>query len=153
MKKLIFLSLVFFTLISCKESKDEIIKNNIANAISETFKDPASFVFVSMDLNKTETVGERKKIINDEQLQKVKSLQSEVKEIGMDTTEADELVKSTELEYNFLENQTDDNKPALFIYDFVCKGTNSYGGVIQSKYLVLVLNDENFSVLSFGKND
>ena len=56
-------------------------------------------------------------------------------------------------EITFLEKQTDENKEAVYYVDFVAKGTNSFGGIIQSKYSATVLNDENLTVLSISKND
>ena len=51
------------------------------------------------------------------------------------------------------QKQTDENKEAVYYVDFVAKGTNSFGGIIQSKYSATVLNDENLTVLSISKND
>ena len=113
--------------------------------LKEQLKNPDSFEFVSMNISKTFTVKERK------QTTTLKSL-NEIKEINKQLPSED-LLKHIETEYNFLEKQTDENKEAVYYVDFVAKGTNSFGGIIQSKYSATVLNDENLTVLSISKND
>jgi len=151
MKNYLILILALIVITSCKESKEnkeEIIKENISNKIKQNFKDPDSFEFVSMNLKEKETVKERKKVNNEKKVEEVKELYEK-----LGSKDSKELLESMQKELEFLNKQTDDDKTAVFKYDFVAKGTNSFGGKIQTKYLVRVLNDENYTVLSFSKND
>ena len=147
MKKILLVCLAFTVLISCEKekSKEEIIKEKIATKLKTKLKNPDSYEFVSMDLAESFTVKERRKVSTQESLE-------EIREINK-TLPSPDLLKRMETEYNFLKNQTDENKTALYRYDFVAKGTNSFGGIIQSKYSVDVLNDENYTVLNVSKND
>ncbi|WP_070786781.1 hypothetical protein [Flavobacterium crassostreae] len=144
MKKVLIAIFCFATLVSC-EKKEDKMKENITLKLKEQLKNPDSFEFVSMNISKTFTVKERK------QTTTLKSL-NEIKEINKQLPSED-LLKHIETEYNFLEKQTDENKEAVYYVDFVAKGTNSFGGIIQSKYSATVLNDENLTVLSISKND
>lgn len=147
MKKILLLCLTFTVLLSCKKeiNKDEVIKDNIGNKLKERLKNPDSFEFVSMTLAKSFTVKERKETVTKSDLEKMRELNKSVP--------SEDLLHRMETEYSFLEKQSDENKTALYRYDFVAKGTNSFGGVIQSKYSADVLNDENFTVLNISKND
>ena len=149
-KSLLLLSLIF--LISCKNetpkieiSKDEIIKQNIGNKLKGMLKNPDSYEFVSMDLAQSFTVKERKENITKANLEEMRELNK--------TIPSPDLLDRMETEYSYLKNQTDDNKIALYRYNFVAKGTNSFGGIIQSKYSTDVLNDKNYTVLNISKND
>ncbi|WP_343330418.1 hypothetical protein [Polaribacter staleyi] len=147
MKKILLLCLTLIIMTSCKNevNKDEIIKENIGNKLKEQLKNPDSYEFVSMNLTNSFTVKKRKETTTKADLEKIRELNKSVP--------SPNLLNSMETEYSFLEKQTDENKTALYRYDFVAKGTNSFGGVIQSKYSANVLNDENFTVLSISKND
>jgi|SRR5690606_16858203 len=147
MKKILLLCLALTVLISCKKevNKDEIIKENVGKKLKERMKNPDSYEFVSMELAKSFTVQERKETTTKNDLEKIRELNKSVP--------SPDLLDRMETEYSFLEKQTDDSKIAVYRYDFVAKGTNSFGGIIQSKYSVDVLNDENFTVLSISKND
>lgn len=147
MKKILLVCLAFTVLISCEneKSKEEIIKEKIAAKLKTKLKNPDSYEFVSMNLAESFTVKERRKVSTQESLE-------EIREINK-TLPSPDLLKRMETEYNFLKDQTDENKIALNRYDFVAKGTNSFGGIIQSKYSVDVLNDENSTVLNISKND
>ncbi|MGG7036540.1 MAG: hypothetical protein ACI7YS_15290 [Flavobacterium sp.] len=147
MKKILLLCLTLTVLLSCEKevNKDEVIKENIGNKLKERLKNPDSYEFVSINLAKSFTVKERKETATKSDLE-------EMRELNKSVPSAD-LLNRMETEYSFLEKQTDENKTALYRYDFVAKGTNSYGGIIQSKYSADVLNDENFTVLSVSKND
>lgn len=147
MKKILLLCLTLTILTSCKNevNKDDIIKEKIGNKLKERLKNPDSYEFVSMDLAKSFTVKERKETTTKADLEKMRELNKSVP--------SPDLLNRMETEYSFLEKQTDENKTALYRYDFIAKGTNSFGGVIQSKYSADVLNDENFTVLSVSKND
>lgn len=159
-KSFIILSLLF--LISCKKeipkketlkkeitkdeiTKDEIIKLNIENKLKQRLKNPDSYEFVSLNLAKSFTVKERKETITKKDLEELRELNK--------TISSSDLLNRMEVEYSFLEKQRDVNKIALYRYDFIAKGTNSLGGIIQSKYSADVLNDNNYTALSISKND
>ncbi|WP_294959985.1 hypothetical protein [uncultured Flavobacterium sp.] len=159
-KSFIILSLLF--LISCKKespkkeipkketvkkeiTKDEIIKLNIENKLKQRLKNPDSYEFVSLNLAKSFTVKERKETITKKDLEQLLELNK--------TISSPDLLNRMEIEYSFLEKQRDINKIALYRYDFIAKGTNSLGGIIQSKYSADVLNDNNYTALSISKND
>lgn len=152
MKRYLILVLACLTIISCKEekkqSKEDIIQENITNQLKPTFKNPDSFEFVEMDLESKETVGERKKITNKEQVERIKDLYDK-----SGSKDAKDLLDSVQKELEFLNNQSDDNKTAIFKYNFKVKGTNSFGGTIQSKYQARVLNDNNYTILSISRNN
>ena len=142
MKKFLLLLITITIFISCGEkekTKDEKIRENIEAKLKPTMKDPASYEFVSMNIKKTFSVAERKKTVNEKQLQKVRELNEQMP--------SPDLLNQVETEYSFLQNQTDENKDAVYYIDFVAKGTNSYGGVIQNKYSATVVNDDNLTVV------
>ncbi|UWY26582.1 hypothetical protein N4T20_12745 [Flavobacterium sp. TR2] len=159
-KSFIILSFLFLT--SCKKeiaekeiakketvkkeiTKDEIIKLNIENKLKQRLKNPDSYEFVSLNLAKSFTVKERKETITKKDLEQLRELNK--------TISSPDLLNRMEVEYSFLEKQKDVNKIALYRYDFIAKGTNSLGGIIQSKYSADVLNDNNYTALSISKND
>lgn len=144
MKKVLIAVLCFVTLISC-EKKEDKMKENITSKLKEQLKNPDSFEFVSMNVSKTFTVKERKETTTKESLDNIREINKQLP--------SEDLLKHIETEYNFLEKQTDENKEAVYYVDFVAKGTNSFGGIIQSKYSATVLNDDNLTVLSISKND
>ncbi|MAP55123.1 MAG: hypothetical protein CL605_09495 [Altibacter sp.] len=148
MKKILLLSSTLILFISCAEkvkTKEERIRENIEAKLKPTMKDPASYEFVSMNINKTITVVERKKTMNEEYLNKVRELNEQLP--------SSDLLNQAETEYAFLQEQTDENKEAVYYVDFVAKGTNSFGGVVQNKYSATVLNDENLTVFRVSGND
>src|SRR5690625_3279089 len=120
MKNYLILILALIVITSCKESKEnkeEIIKENISNKIKQNFKDPDSFEFVSMNLKEKETVKERKKVNNEKKVEEVKELYEK-----LGSKDSKELLESMQKELEFLNKQTDDDKTAVFKYDFVAKG-------------------------------
>jgi len=148
MKKLLLLSLTLALFISCGEkekTKEEKMRENIEAKLKPTMKDPASYEFVSMNIKKTISVAERKKTVNEEKL-------NEIRELNKDLSSPD-LLNQIETEYTFLKNQTDENKDATYYVDFIAKGTNSFGGVIQNKYSATVVNDDNLTVVGLSGND
>lgn len=137
MKKILFI-LTVFAIISC-ENKNDVIKNNISEKLKSEFKNPDSFEFVSMKVLTTISVKERKLIVTEEMLHKVRELNTK--------TSNDALLKQVETEYNFLNKQGDDSKDALYNIEFIAKGTNSFGATIQNRYSVDVLNNDEFTIL------
>ena len=147
MKKLL-LTLTLTLFISCGEkekTKEEKMRENIEAKLKPTMKDPASYEFVSMNIRKTFSVAERKKTVNEEQLKQIRELNKDVP--------SPDLLNQIETEYAFLQKQTDENKDATYYVDFVAKGTNSFGGVIQNKYSATVVNDDNLTVVGLSGND
>ncbi len=136
MKKLLIYTSAFILLVSCTQTKEEKMQENITNKLLQLMDDPSTFQFVSMDINKTFTVGERKKIINEEYLK-------EVTELGM--TDA---IEQANIEIEFLKYK-DDNMEGVFYVRFVARGSNKFGTIIKTKYTATVLNDDNRTVVYF----
>jgi hypothetical protein len=148
MKNILLLLLTFTLITSCNQkgkTKEEKIRENIEAKLKPTFKDPASYEFVSMSIKKTFSVAERKQNVNEEQLENVRKLNEQLP--------SEDLLNQIETEFGFLKRQTDDNKDAVYYVDFVAKGTNSFGGIIQSNYSATVLNDENYTVVGLKSMD
>ena len=148
MKKLSLVILTLTVFVSCAEKekrKEEKIRENIEEKLKSIMKDPASYEFVSMSINKTFSVAERKKTVSEEQLKKIRELNKDVP--------SPDLLNQIETEYAFLQKQVDENKDAIYYVDFVAKGTNSFGGVIQNKYSATVVNDDNLTVVGLSRND
>ena len=148
MKKLSLVILTLTVFVSCAEkekTKEEKIRENIEEKLKSIMKDPASYEFVSMSINKTFSVAERKKTVSEEQLKKIRELNKDVP--------SPDLLNQIETEYAFLQKQVDENKDAIYYVDFVAKGTNSFGGVIQNKYSATVVNDDNLTVVGLSRND
>ncbi len=139
MKKFILIALsinlIFISCVSKKKTKEERIRESIEAKLKPMMKDPDSYKFVSMKIKKRFSVAERRKTINDDFLASAKKLNDP------------ELLFQAETEYNFLKNQTDDNKDATYYVDFVAKGTNSFGATIQNTYSATVVNDDNLTVV------
>ncbi|MFA5299512.1 MAG: hypothetical protein WC389_15085 [Lutibacter sp.] len=148
MKKLLLLLLTLTILTSCGEkekTKEEKMRENIEAKLKPSMKNPASYEFVSMNIKKTFSVAERSKTVNEEQLNKVRELNKELP--------SPDLLNQIETEYAYLQKQTDENKDAVYYVDFVAKGTNSYGGIIQSNYSATVINDDDFTVVGLKSMD
>ena len=126
------------------ESKEDVIKDNITVKIKEKLKNPDSFEFVSMAIVESITVKDRKRdVANKQNL-------DEIIEINK-TYPAKDLLHEIETEYKFVQDK-DDSEIAVYLVDFVSKGTNSFGAIIQSKYRATVLNDKKYSVLGISAN-
>lgn len=145
MKNLVLCLITAIFLIGCSNSSEtekqlprkERMKISAISAVKPTMKDPASFEFVSLSVTDSATVGERKEIVNEEELKKV---------MEFTLPEADELKQQVQLEYDFLKNQTQEDKIAVYFIDMQAKGTNSFGGVIQNTFRLTLLNDSSFTV-------
>ncbi len=147
MKKTLVLFLGLSFIISCSEkekTKEEKIKESITSKLKEKMKDPASFKFVNMNIKETFSVKNRKETINAGYLDKVRKLNEKMA--------SPVLLKNAETEYTFLQQQTDEYKDAVYRIDFTAKGSNSFGGIIQSNYSVTVINDDSLTVLNVSKN-
>lgn len=136
MKKLLIFALVFILLVSCAQTKEEKMQENITNELLQIMDDPSSFQFVSMEINKTFTVGERKKVMNEDKLKRVI-------ELGM--TDA---VEQTKKEIEFLKYK-DDNMEGVYYVRFIARGSNKFGAIIKATYSATVLNDDNRTVVHF----
>jgi len=143
MKKSILGIFCIMFLFGC-ESKEDVIKDNITVKIKEKLKNPDSFEFVSMAIVESITVKDRKRdVANKQNL-------DEIIEINK-TYPAKDLLHEIETEYKFVQDK-DDSEIAVYLVDFVSKGTNSFGAIIQSKYRATVLNDKKYSVLGISAN-
>ena len=132
MKKIVFI-LVSLLITSC-QTKEELMQKNITTEFKKVMDDPSTFEFVSMNIKKTITVGERKKFMNEDELK-------DVIRLGMD-----DLEEQMKKEIEFLKYK-DNNLEAVYYVDFVARGSNKFGAIIKSKYSATVLNDENLTVV------
>lgn len=148
MKNILLLLITFTFLTSCAETQktnEEIIKENIEARLKSSMKDPASYEFVSMEIEATFSVGERRYILTEDVVNKFRESNKVVP--------AEEHLNQVEKEYEFLQKQTDESKEGIYFVGFVAKGTNSRGEVIQTYYYAKIINDENKTVLSLDKMD
>ena len=136
MKNILIIAILFVGLVSCTQTKEEKMQENITNELLQIMDDPSTFQFVSMEINKTFTVGERKKIMNDEHLKKVT-------ELGMT-----ESIEQTKKEIEFLKYK-DDNMEGVYYVRFIARGSNKFGAIIKATYSATVLNDDNRTVVHF----
>ncbi len=137
--------LLSITLFSC--SNEVKIKESISNNIKEHLKNPDSFEFVSMKIKKTESVRDLKKRFTTKDLKQLIKDYKELDKGYEDGQNHNDLIFAFENYYKFLEKNNDEKKEALYYVDFVSKGTNSYGAIIQSRYEAQVLNDDNKTAL------
>jgi len=128
-----FILLVVFStfLFSCE--KEDIIKEKVISEVKSKMKNPDSFEFVNYEVFRTTTFKEAK-----EGLPLTKEL--------IRITSGDEKA-NYQKEYNFVNSEKDENKIAFYNVYLTAKGTNSFGAIIQSKYSVKVLNNENIDVV------
>jgi hypothetical protein len=142
MKKIILVAILSIALFSC--SNDEsIMKESISIKIKEQLKNPDSFEFVSMEIKSKISLDTLKKRINKESINEYKEL------IKLRNNEEDKkFLEFLEKQYKFTQNFKGNNNEAAYYITFISKGTNSYGGVIQSSYEAFVLNDDDKTTLS-----
>jgi hypothetical protein len=142
MKKILFVLLLSMTLFSCSNDESKM-KESITNKIKENLKNPDSFEFVSMNIKTKISVDDVKKRIN------LKSLNEFKKLINAESSQENkDFLAQLEKNYNFIENYTGPKNEAEYYVTFVSKGSNSYGGIIQSSYEAHVLNDDDKTTLS-----
>lgn len=142
MKKILLGLLLSITLFACSNDESKM-KESISNKIKEQLKNPDSFEFVSMEIKSKISLDTLKKKINKESINEFKVL---IK--ARENDEDKKFLEFMEKQYNFTQNYKGDKNEAAYYVTFVSKGTNSYGGVIQSTYEAQVLNDENKTTLS-----
>lgn len=144
MKKILLIILTTSFLLSCKseeEKKSYKMQLAITNKLKESMKNPDSFEFVSMKITDVFTKKQRSEIITIESLNKVK-------EYGIET-----LTYQTQKEYDFIQKTPKDDDEVTYYVQFIAKGTNSFGAIIQTTYSATVLNDENLTVFSVKEMD
>ncbi len=124
-------------------SNESKMKESISNKIKEHLKNPDSFEFGSMKIKSKISLDTLKKRVTLKSLNEYKSL---IKD--RDSKEGKEFLLMLEKEFNFIQNYKGENNEAGYYLNFVAKGTNSYGGIIQSSYEAFVLNDEDKTTLS-----
>ena len=132
----IALVLILLMLISCSKTKEEMMQSNITAELLNVMDDPSTFEFVSMNIKKTITVGERRKFMNEDKLK-------DVVRLG-----AKDLEEQMKKEIEFLKYK-DDNLEAVYYVDFIARGSNKFGAIIKANYSATVLNDDNLTVVHF----
>ena len=143
MKKILLLFALGFLLVSCSNSESKM-KESISSKIKENLKNPESFDFISMKIKSKVSLDSISKRVTQKSI-------NDFKELIKDRAEDDEnhlFLERLEKEFNFIKTYKGDKNEAEYYVEFVAKGTNSYGAIIQSKYEALVLNDENKTTLS-----
>ncbi len=147
MKKAIFGILLSLIFISCSNSDDKI-KESISVKIKENLKVPDSFEFVSMKITSKISLDTLKKRVN------LKSI-NEFKELIKDSedTSNKDFLKTMEKQFEFTENYKGNNSEAAYYVNFIAKGTNSFGAIIQSSYEAFVLNNDDKTTLSVTEID
>ena len=63
------------------------------------------------------------------------------------------LTYQTQKEYDFIQKTPKDDDEVTYYVQFIAKGTNSFGAIIQTTYSATVLNDENLTVFSVKEMD
>jgi hypothetical protein len=142
MKKIILVAILSIVLFSCS-SDESIMKESISTKIKEQLKNPDSFEFVSMEIKSKIMLDTLKKRITKESINEYKDL------IKLrDNDEDKKFLEFLEKQYKFTQNFKGNKNEAAYYVTFISKGTNSYGGVIQSSYEAFVLNDDDKTTLS-----
>ena len=118
MKNILIIAILFVGFVSCTKTKEEKMQENITNELLQIMDDPSTFQFVSMEINKTITVGERKNVMNEDKLKKAI-------ELGMTG-----LAEQTKKEIEFLKYK-DDNMDAVYYVRFIARGSNKFGAIIK----------------------
>jgi hypothetical protein len=132
MKKIALLFIVLTSSIFCTEKIEDPIKEKVISAVKSKMKNPDSFEFVSYEVIKKGTFKDAK--------------------IGLPITK--EMITISQgvekqlyqKEYDFINSGKNEDEIAYFNTYLTAKGTNSFGAIIQSKYYVKVLNNENLDV-------
>ncbi len=133
--KLLLLAFTLLLVISC-QTKEQLMQKNITAELLNVMDDPSTFEFVSMNIKKTITVGERRKFMNEDKLK-------DVVRLG-----AKDLEEQMKKEIEFLKYK-DDNLEAVYYVDFIARASNKFGAIIKVKYSATVLNDDNLTVVHF----
>lgn len=142
MKKIILVAILSIALFSCS-SNEKKIEESISATIKEKLKNPDSFEFVSMEIKSRISLDTLKKRITKEGINEYKEL---IK--SRDNDEDKKFLEFLEKQYKFIQNYNGDINEAAYYVTFISKGTNSYGGVIQTSYQAFVLNDDDKTTLS-----
>ncbi len=135
------------TLISCGKSetikepktftKLENMQKSITDALLIDMNDPSTFEFVSIEVYKTFTVGERKEVINEEKLKRILELDQG----------GELMIPQVTQEIVFLSDK-EDNIEAVYYVRFKARGSNKFGGIVLSTYSAVVLNDKDLTVVN-----
>ena len=131
MKKILFTILFTCILFSCQEK--DLIKEKAISKVKSQMKNPDSFEFVDYKVFKTQTFAEAKKML---QL---------TKKLILITTGSEK--DNYQKEYDFINSGTNENETAIYSVYLTAKGTNSFGAIIQSKYVVKILNNDSKDVV------
>ncbi len=139
MRRILILGICVLTLFSCSRNKEEIIIDNISEALKSGFENPDSFEFVGMTIEKVFSVKERKEIITPDYIQSVLEFSKEFS--------SPKILDLTKKEYNFLQTQTDENAEAVYYIDFIAKVKNDLGTIEEKTFSATVLNDKEYTVI------
>jgi hypothetical protein len=131
MKKVILILIFSVLFISC--DKEDPIKEKTILEVKSKIKNPDSFEYVNYEIFKKVNFKEAKiglPII----LELIKYSS------GVDK-------KNYQKQVDFINNNKDETQIAYYDIYLTAKGTNSFGAIIQSKYYLRVLNNDNFDVV------
>jgi len=140
------LILVIILNISCSESKEQAIQERIKTEFKKDMKILSSFKFSNINIKSTITVGERKKVMNEQRLKELIELRSKFIEIGMATDDITSSEIQLKKEMDFLKDKDVDHI-AVYYVDFVVRSSDKTGATIKNEYSATVLNDENLTVV------
>ncbi|MDP6921719.1 MAG: hypothetical protein QGH06_01980 [Lutibacter sp.] len=136
MKRYRWLLFVFIIgILSACQNKERIMEKNISVKLKEQIDNPHGFKFVSMQIEKTFSVAERKEIITEDKLLEVAHLFGE-----------SDILNQYRTEFNFLQAQTDESSDAVYYVQCIIEEVNDQG-TRTNIYDVTVLNDAHLSVM------
>jgi hypothetical protein len=136
--KLIFL--LTFIFISCKDASENPLQKSVIEKVKKTLVNPDSFEFVSYEIYQQMSVSEIKEMYKNTNEDFLKQIEQVYGKDSRDYFEYEQVI-------NFLKNQKDNDKIGMYYVKLVYKGTNIYGGIIQSTFNERILNDKNFTIL------
>lgn len=151
MKKLLILlvAVLAFGLISCTKSKEERLNDSVSEAFKISMNDPSTFELVDAHINKTISVGERKKVMNEERLETLNKMYKDKDWMGASTDRVKKMINQTKTEIEFLKDKADDFEGVYYVR-FTVRGSNSFGAIIKNTYSATVLNDEYLTVVHYA---
>lgn len=144
--KYFVLILGLFLIISCSESKEQKMFESIKTEFIKIMDDASSYEFLNMNISKSITVGERKKVMNAQRLKELIDLRKNFVDIGMETDDIISSEKQLKIEMEFLKEK-DDADEAVYYVDFIVRSSNNIDTIIKSDYSATVLNDDLLTVV------
>ncbi len=144
--KYVVLILTLLIFISCSKTKEQKMQESIKTEFKKEKDSSSTYEFVNMEISKTISVGERKKVMNEQRLKELIDLRTNFIEIGMAVDDILSSESQLKKEMEFLKNK-DDNLIAVYYVDFVVQSSNKLGAVSKKDYSATVLNDEESTVV------